>query len=211
MAAPNLTITKQRIRNHFHYFWWQYALLLVMAIFGWNLLYTTTHYRSPEYLKVEWYYEGPTGQRTDELTKQLLSDVTPNLFPEMEEVTFTLVGMDEQYGDMQLMVWSMAGQGDLYMLLQDSFATVAGSGVLCDLQPYIDDGTLNVEGIDLKGGYLKDPETGETYLVGIPTDSLTGFLDYEVDPTGKWMGLLINGGNIDNAAKLMGYFLDNMR
>ena len=43
-----LPITKERIRNHFHYAWWQYVLLVCLAVFGWNLLYTTTRYRSPE-------------------------------------------------------------------------------------------------------------------------------------------------------------------
>ena len=50
-----LPITRERIRTHFHYAWWQYVLLVCLAIFGWNLLYTTTRYRSPESLKVEWY------------------------------------------------------------------------------------------------------------------------------------------------------------
>ena len=50
-----LPITRERIRNHFHYAWWQYVLLVCLAVFGWNLLYTTTRYRSPESLKVEWY------------------------------------------------------------------------------------------------------------------------------------------------------------
>ncbi|MEG2315500.1 MAG: hypothetical protein RSC91_04745, partial [Clostridia bacterium] len=53
-----MPITKRRIKNHFTYAWWQYALLLGVAIFGWNLLHTSTHYRSPEALKVEWYGEG---------------------------------------------------------------------------------------------------------------------------------------------------------
>ena len=210
MAAPKLTITKKRIQNHFQYYWWQYALLLVIAIFGWNLIYTTTRYRSPEHLKVEWYYEGATSEYTQQLADELLAEVTPLLFPDMEEVTFMLVGMDEQYGQMQLMVWSAAGQGDLYMLPEESFASLAG-GMLCDLQPYIDNGTLNVDGIDLTDGYITDTETGERYLVGIPTDSLKGLLNYHIDPSGKMMGLLITGGNTDNTAKLMGYLLDNMR
>jgi len=211
MAAPNFRITKQRMRNHFHYFWWQYLILVLVAIFGWNLIYTTTRYQSPEHLKVEWYYEGYSGQNTYDLTEQLMADLKEELFPEMEEVTFTMVGMDETYGPMQLMVWSTAGQGDLYMLLEDNYASLAQSGVMADLQPYVDDGTLNVEGIDLSDCYLTDAETGETYLVGIPTDSLTGFLQYEVDPAGKYMGLLINGGNLDNTVKMMAWFLDNLR
>ena len=57
-----LPITRERIRTHFHYAWWQYVLLVCLAVFGWNLLYTTTRYRSPEALKVEWYCQGAGGR-----------------------------------------------------------------------------------------------------------------------------------------------------
>ena len=53
-----MPITGRKIRNHFHYSFWKYLLLIVIAMFGWNLLYTTTRYRSPENLKVEFYAEG---------------------------------------------------------------------------------------------------------------------------------------------------------
>ena len=209
--APELKITNQRIRNHFHYFWWQYAILLVAAIFGWNLIYTTTRYQSPEHLKIEWFYEGVTTNETEDRTGAFLEQVTAELFPDMEEVTFSLVGMDEQYGEMQLMIWSVAGQGDLYMLLEDSFFSLAANGVLVDLLPYVEDGTLDVEGIDLTTGYAQDSETGKQVLIGIPTDSLTGLLDLHVDPAGKMMGLLINGGNVDNSLKLMAHLLETMK
>ena len=129
----------------------------------------------------------------------------------MEEVVFTLVGMDEQYGQMQMMVWSVAGQGDLYMLMEESFASMIGNGVMCNLLPWVEDGTLNIEGINVEDYYMVDQETGRQILVGIPTDSLKGLLDLHVDPEGKVMGLLVNGGNLDNAVKLMAYLLDNMK
>jgi len=209
--SQKLPITKQRIRNHFQYFWWQYAMLLIVAILGWNLVYTTTRYRSPEHLKVEWYYEGVSSSETQSKTAALLEEITPQLFPDMEEVTFTLVGMDESYGEIQLMVWAAAGQGDLYMLPKESFEGLAGSGSFVNLQPYVDNGTLNVEGIDLSSGYITDFETGESVLCGIPTDQLPGLLNYDVDYQGKYMSLLVIGGNDENAVKLMAYFLDNMR
>ena len=40
-----LPSTRERIRTHFQYAWWQYVLLVCLAVFGWNLLYTTTRYR----------------------------------------------------------------------------------------------------------------------------------------------------------------------
>ena len=80
-----------------------------------------------------------------------------------------------------------------------------------DLQPYIDDGTLNVEGIDLKNGYVTDNETGKKYLIGIPTDTLTGLEAYGLMPGGMTLSLLASGGNIENALKLMNWLLDEMR
>ena len=108
-----LPITRERIRTHFHYGWWQYALLIGLAIFGWNLLYTTTRYRSPEALKVEWYCQGAVSMEAQAQLDALLEELRLQLFPEMEEVTFTTIVYDQTYGDMQLLVWSSAGQGDL--------------------------------------------------------------------------------------------------
>lgn len=206
-----LPITKRRIRNHFTYAWWQYVLLVGLAIFGWNLLYTTTRYRSPEELKIEWYCEEAVSLGGQERLNALMEELRAELYPDMEEVTFTPVGYDDTYGEMQLFVWASAGQGDLYMLTPEHIKSLAANGALLDLEPYIDDGTLNVEGIDLKSGYYTDTETGKKYLVAIPTDTLTGLADYEITPEGKLMGLMAAGGNIENAVKLMAWLLDNMR
>lgn len=206
-----LPVTKRRIRNHFTYAWWQYVLLVGLAIFGWNLLYTTTRYRSPEELKVEWYCEAALSLEGQARLTALMEELRPELYPDMEEVSFTPVGYDETYGEMQLFVWASAGQGDLYMLTQERFKSLASGGAMADLQPYIDDGTLDVEGIDLKGGYFTDSETGERRLVAIPADQLTGLAEYEISPEGMYIGLLANGGNLDNAAKLLGWLVTNMK
>ena len=210
--TPKLTITRNRVRNHFHYFWWQYVILIVASFFLWNLLYNMTHYRSPEHLKVEWYYEGAVSYESQERLDQLLHQLTPELFPDMEEVTFTVVGVDANYGAMQLMVWMSAGQGDLYMLGTDNFKSHAASGAMVDLQPYVDNGTLHVDGIDLSKGYVRNEETGEKHLYGIPAASLTGLREeYGLEPENTYMSLLITGGNTDNTIKLMNWLLDNMR
>lgn len=209
--TPKFPITRDKIRTHFHYYWWQYAVLIIAAVFGWNLLYTTTHYRSPEHLKMEWYYEGPTSGATQGYAEELLTTAKEQLFPHLEETSFTVVGMDETYGAMQLMVWMAAGQGDLYMLTKDSFTAHGSQGAMLDLQPYVDDGTLNVEGLDLKGGYLRDETTGEKHLYGIPAEGLTGFLDYDISPEDTVLSVLVNGGNTENTIKLLAHFLEIMR
>lgn len=206
-----LPITKERIRNHFHYAWWQYVLLVCLAVFGWNLLYTTTRYRSPESLKVEWYCQGLVDTQAQEELDALMEQLRLELFPEMEEVTFTAVAYDQTYGDMQLMVWVSAGQGDLYMLEREQFENLASAGAMAPLTPYIESGALQTGEIDLTAGYVTDPETGEKYLMGVPTDSLTGLQAYGIDPEGHVLSLLSNGGNLDNTVKLMQWLIDNMQ
>lgn len=207
----SMPVTKQKIRTHFTYAWWQYLLLLIIAIFGWNLLHTSTRYRSPENLKVEWYCDSYVQSADAEGIHALMDELHQTLLPDMEEVTFTEVGLDETYGDMQLLVWASAGQGDLYLLTAPRLQNLGAGGGLVDLQPYIDDGTLNVEGIDLSGGYVADAETGKLYLVGIPADILTGLNEYGIITSGTSLCLLSTGGNTDNALKLFNYVLDNMR
>ena len=211
MAAPKFPITKDRIRHHFQYAWWQYLVLVIAGVFGWNLLFTMTHYRPPENLKVEWYYQGPTSNDTVTKGQALLDELWPELFPEMEEVSFNLVGTDEMYGDMQIMVWMAAGQGDMYMLQKESFNTYANGSTLLDLQPYVDNGTLNVEGIDLRAGIATDMETGEKGLFGIPADALQGMWDYDMRPEGTYICLPLASGNIECALTLLEYMLDNWK
>ena len=206
-----LPITRERIRNHFHYAWWQYVLLVCLAVFGWNLLYTTTRYRSPESLKVEWYCQGLVDTQAQEELDALMEQLRLELFPEMEEVTFTAVAYDQTYGDMQLMVWASAGQGDLYMLEREQFENLASGGAMAPLTPYIESGALQTGEIDLTAGYVTDPETGKKYLMGVPTDSLTGLEAYGIDPEGHVLSLLSNGGNLDNTVKLMQWLIDNMQ
>ncbi|MCI6376140.1 MAG: hypothetical protein MR842_00020 [Clostridiales bacterium] len=206
-----LPITQRRVHNHLTYAWWQYVLLVCVAVFGWNLIYTTTRYRSPEPLKVEWYGEGYVDAGQQAQIDALLAKLHGELFPDMEEVTFTPVAYDDTYGDMQLFVWASAGQGDLYTLSAEAYKNLASGGAMLDLQPYIDDGTLRVEGIDLKNGYVTDAETGKRYLMGIPIDSLTGLESYGIAPQGKVMSILVNGGNTENTMKLMKWLLENMR
>ena len=211
MAAPKFPITENRIRNHFQYFWWQYLILAVAGIFGWNLLFTMTHYRSPENLKVEWYYQGVSSNETTNKGQALLEELWPELFPEMEEVNFGLVGTDETYGDMQILVWMSAGQGDMYMLQRTSFNAYANGNTLVDLQPYVDDGTLNVEGMDLSSGYAVDPDTGIKGLFGIPADALQGMWNYDMKPDGVLICLPIASGNVESAITLLQYMLNNWK
>ena len=204
-----LPITKDRVRNHFHYAWWQYVLLVIVAVAGWNFLYTTTRYRSPENLKVEFYCEAAVDTQDLERIEALLESIRQTEMPDMEEVTYTSVGYDKTYGDMQLTVWMAAGQGDVYLLSNEKYQSTADS--MMDLTPYVENGTLNVEGIDLTRGYSIHSETGERVLTGIPADSLTGLHDYNLVGEGYTLSILEANGNDENSLKLLNWFLTHLR
>lgn len=209
--TPMFPITRERIRNHIHYFWWQYALLLVFAIFGWNLLYTTTHYRSPEHLKMEWYYQGGMTENTSDKVLALMAELKDEMYPEVEEMDFVTVGMDDTYGDMQLMVWIAAGQGDIYLLEKDSFTSFASEGAMLDLQPYIDNGMLNVDGMELRKGQVTDIDTKELVLRGIPADKLTGLMNLDIVPNDRVFGIVATSGNAESSVKLLNYLINTMQ
>lgn len=202
-----LNITKRRVKTHFTYSLWQYVLLIGLAFFFWDLLYTTTRYQPPEEKKVDFYYEGGVSFDGENAIRGLLDECLEKLYPDMEESDFVTVGTDETYGDMQLTVWISAAQGDLYLLSRSHFQQLAPSGTMLDLQPYIDSGELNVGDISLSRGYVTDDETGERVLRGIPGDALTGMKNYGIDSEERVYCILTRCGNDENVVKLLNEFI----
>ncbi len=205
-----MPITKRRITHHFQYAVWMYLILIVLALFGWNLIYTTTRYRSPENLQVEFYVQAST--TSEDALNGLVDRIHEEIMPEMEQVTATILSLtDDYYGNMQLTVWISAAQGDVYLLAKDYFETYAASGAFMDLQPYVDSGLLDTEGLDLTGGTVKQTDENITGLYGIPADSLTGFADYAVGTDGMVLCVLYNNGNDEYSIKFLNYLLENLR
>lgn len=208
----DMPITGRKIKNHFQYSFWKYALLVILAVFGWNLLYTTTRYRVPENKKLEFYADGAFSvQGTQEAMDALMAVVHRDVAPEMEEVSYTALTMDQAYGDMQLTVWIGAGQGDVYLLGKERFQRLGGGGAFVDLQPYVDSGALAVEGVDLAAGRVRDEETGKTILYGIPAGSLVGLEACGVYPKDTLLSVLASSGNQEESIRLINYLFENMR
>ena len=154
-----------------------------LTVFCVNLLYTTTAYRSPENLRVDIYMQSSTA--TQEKADAFMEDVWQRSVPDMETVNTILLtagSTDDYYSNMQLSVYLMAGEGDLYALSTENFKRFAAQGVFIDLTPYVESGALNVEGIDLSSGYVTllddDGNPTETKsLFGIPLYTLYGYMD----------------------------------
>ena len=207
----SLPITKQRISSHFMYGWWQYVLLVVIAVFTFNILYTTTKYRSPEHLVVEWYYEGGLLEENEKKVSTYLETVKQNKLSSMEVVELIPTVLDDTYGSMQLMTWVSGGQGDLFQLTPTYFKQLASTSAVIDLQPYIDNGSLQVQGISLENGYVTETETGNVYLKGIPTDQLTSLSEYGIANKKMFLSVLANGGNVDNTIILLNELIRTMK
>ena len=176
-------LTKQRLRTHLNYHFWKYLLAAALTVFCVNILYTTTAYRSPENLRVDIYLQSSTA--TQEKADAFMKDVWKRAVPDMETVSTILLtagSTDDYYSNMQLSVYLMAGEGDLYALSTEDFKRFAAQGVFMDLTPFVESGTLNVEGIDLSSGYVTllddDGNPTETNaLFGIPLYTLYGYMD----------------------------------
>ena len=205
-----IPITKKRIQNHFNYFWWAYVLIIALAILGWNLIHTVTRYQSPPELKVEWFFGG---YQTDNGTggETLMERAHQEVLPDMEEVSYLQIMTDDAYGSQSLTTWAFAGEGDLYTLTRDKFQNMTGGGAMMNLQPYVDSGELNVDGIDLSGCYVTLPDSDEQWLCGIPLSALPGLTQYNLYGDDHIVSILINGGNDENTVKLLSWLLENFR
>jgi hypothetical protein len=212
----HMPITKRKVSHHFQYSVWMYLVLAALALFGWNLLYTTTRYRPPEDMQVEFYVQSSIASE-DDLTA-LADRIHEEIMPEMELVTaLPMTISSDYYGDMQLTVWISAAQGDVYLLSNDYFTTFAASGAFMDLEPLVESGQLDIEGIDLSSGYVRqtdiDTDTASEIvgLYGIPADSLTGFADYLVGTEDMTLCILYNNGNDDYSVMFLNYLLTHLR
>lgn len=198
-------ITKHRIKNHWAYSWWKYLLMVVCVVFGVNIFFTMTAYRSPEDKKVEVFLCSGWAD-----AEKAYSDMWPMLLevaPEQEEMNVANIDLvtEEYYSVMQFTTYVAAQQGDIMLLHKDEFARYGSAdawGMYADLTPYIENGMISVEGMDLTRGMLNN-EDGETVVYGIPADMLFGLVDYSIDPADSLLVVTAYSGNEETCVKLL--------
>lgn len=201
-------ITKQRLRNHLTYGWWKYALLIVLAIFGWNLVYTVTRYRAPEEKKVvvNLYVYGD-----QDALNAYMAEVNAALMPDMEEMSTLFSPLDDTYGDMLLSTHMAAAEGDIYLLDRTHFQQCAASGAFLPLETQTELVSLLEEaGLSLSQGWRTVNDTGERHLYGIPCADLPGISAYIYDPSDCYMAVLISNQNDENVLKFLDIFVSDL-
>ena len=202
-------ITKHRVKNHWTYSWWKYLLMVVCVVFGVNMFFTMTAYRSPEDKKVEIYL--CSGWADAEKAQADMWPILMEIAPEQEEMfvaNIDLVGQ-EYYTIMQFTTYVAAQQGDVMLLPRKEFLKYASDdagGMYADLAPYIDSGLLDAEEIDLTGCMLEDA-SGKMGVFGIPADTLYGFTDYSIDPADSVLVVTAYSGNEETCVKLVNELL----
>ena len=201
-------ITKQRLRNHLAYGWWKYALLFVLAIAGWNIIYTVTRYRAPEDKKivVNLYVYG-----SQQALNDYMADVNANQMPEMEEMDCLFTTMDDMYGDMILSTHLAASEGDIYLLDRTRFQQCAASGAFLPLENQTElVAMLEEAGVSLSQGWRTETESGEKHLYGIPCAALPSMAAYVFDPSDCYMAVLISNHNDENVLRFLNIFVSDL-
>ena len=171
-------LTKEKVRNHFTYGSWKYLLLAALAVFGWSLIFTTTAYRSPQDKRIDLYAQTTT--TTAENMDAFLEPIWREVTPEMEVVSsVALMNLDDYSTSMQLTAYMAAGDGDIYFLTEQYFKSFAAAGSFLELDVLVENGTIQVDGVDLSKGRVAvvteydendQPVTAEQHLYGIPLD-----------------------------------------
>lgn len=201
-------ITKQRLRNHLAYSWWKYALLIAIAIFGWNITYTVTRYRAPEDQKVtvNLYVYGDQ----DALTAYM-AEINAAFMPEMKQMDATFTLLDDNYGDMVLSTHMAASEGDIYLLDRDHFQQCAAVGAFRPLETETElVAMLEDAGVSLNQGWRTESETGQRHLYGIPCAALPGIARYVYVPDDCYMAVLISNQNDENVLRFLRLFVSDL-
>ena len=201
-------LTQQRLRNHITYSWWKYALLIVLAIFGWDVIYNMTRYRPPEEKKVvlNVYVYANEAALND-----YLADIHATQMPEMEEMSASYNALDQMYGDMLFSAHLTAAEGDIYLIDRDYFQRYASAGVYRALE---DDAellaALEEAGISLTQGWRALSDNGERHLFAIPCAGLPGMAAYVLDPSDCYLAVLVHNGNDENVLRFLNIFVDHL-
>lgn len=201
-------ITRQLIRNHMTYSWWKYALLIVIAVFGWNIVYTVTRYQPPEDKRIVMNIYVDADQPA---LNEYMAQVNATLMPEMEEMTTVYNALDSMYGDMVFSAHIAVAEGDVYLISRDYFQRYASSGLYLALEDQSElVAELEEAGVSLSQGWRLLNETSERHLYGIPCANLPGMAAYVYNPADCYLAVLPANGNDENVLRFLTIFVGDL-
>lgn len=203
-------VTQQRLKDHLTYSWWKYVLLILISIFGWNLIYSMTAYRAPEEKKV---IVGLYGYGTSYNLDDYMLEVQRIHLPEMEEVAPMDIVPDEAYGEMILTTRMISGECDIYILPTAEFQNWAAQGACQPLDEVLPELIADLEeaGISLSRGRRQNTTSGEKHVYGIPLRDLPGAQNLLwCDPADLYLCVFHKTDNDENVLKFTDIFVRDM-
>lgn len=203
-------VTRQRLRDHLHYSWWKYALLISIAAMGWNIIFTSTAYRAPQEKKVILYVYGYANEA--ELTAYL-EGVRAAELPDMEDMTPLISAPDDTYGAMILMTHFAAAEGDLYLLPKEFYQGYSSESSFVALEELPEVAQLIEENpVVMERAWRKSVESGERHIYGVPMSLLPGLNDYVMGTSSEYyLCVAGNSYNEDNTMLLLRIIIRDMR
>jgi len=203
-------VTKEKFQNHIHYSLWKYALLALVAIFGWNLVYSVTEPQIPEEKKV---IAGIFAYGEDERISAYTEKVRLEYMPDMEDISAQYIMPDEMYGDMILSTRVAARECDIYILPRAQFQSYAAQGAFMPLEEVLPElvTELEAQGISLSRGFRTNDELGEKHQYGIPMADLPSALPTLMcDTSDMYASIFFYTENDENVIKFFDRFIRDM-
>lgn len=205
-------VTKEKLQTHFTYSLWKYALLAVLAVFGWNIIYSVTQPQAPEEKKIIVGVYAPYADETS--LNVYMENVRTELMPDMEEMLANVIMADEMYGDMILSTRIAARECDIYILPRTQFQGYAAQGAFMPLDEVLPDlvADLAAAGVSLsRGSRANDELSGEKHQYAIPCADLPGIMPMlQCDTSDMYLAVFFETGNNDNVLKFFDQFVRDM-
>jgi len=190
--------------DHLRYYGWIYAAVILVSIFGWDLVYTSTAYRPPQNKRIDLYVQSSTLRQED--AESYFYNIASTAVADNELITVAqLTGTTETnpYAAQQIVVYLGAREGDIYILTSGDFKRYAAQGAFLPLEEYVVTDRLNLNGLDAGTGYLSTTdEQGNigSHLYGLPLKNMprlmekTGLSEQE----GLFLCVTVFNGNEEN-------------
>lgn len=218
----DLRITRDRLRNHFHYSKWSYILVIGLMMAIWSFTFSATAPETPREYKVDVYILSYASGDLEGWEQQILE----SLPPDQQEINFLTYSLADVSGGQTMEIlsaWMAAQQGDIFFMPKDIYMSLAQSGAFLVLDKPLTEGepafidTVPVpEGFDtetLRVEYEVYNEEGTASLsdgiCGVPLDGAEGLLDLYVVPEGMVASVTAYSVNQQNALSVIAWILEN--
>lgn len=237
---PNTKLTKDRLKNHYHYTKAIYLGVIIVAAILADVLFTVTTYRSPGHRSVDIELVGvfsdtekagpieqialEAGQAYERARDEAAGiDVSAADYETtLEQVQFLTMFYDmtseDAYYDQQRYMVSLAAQeGDIYIVDRPMMNSMIDQGLAVDLTPYIESGLLNPGERDLSRVTYPEwvdegqPATGKQCIYALQTDTMSGLWnELQYDFREKYMVVMVYSENIDTTVAVMQSMIEQL-